>query len=169
MTSEKNSTPKYIKNRFLILYGIIAIIFSIYFVRLFSLQIVQGANYSAQAEENRVKNISVQTTRGNITDRNGFILAENVPSFDVSITPANLPADAGTTEEIYRELSELIQVPVTNGVINDQSVTTFSECNTDFGIKEIVLIGDTNAPYQSVKVKCNVEQKVALIIKEKSE
>ncbi len=168
MTNDNQSKFNFSKKRFLILYGIITIIFTVYLFRLFSLQIVQGANYSAQAEENRIKNISVQTTRGNILDRNGFILAENVPSFDVSITPANLPADTGTTEEIYRELSSLIQIPVTNGVINDQSVKTFSECNTDFGIKEIVLIGDTNAPYQSVKVKCNVDQKTAMIIKEKT-
>jgi penicillin-binding protein 2 len=168
MKNDNQSNSNISNKRFLILYGIIAVIFTIYLIRLFSLQIVQGANYSAQAEENRIKNISVQTTRGSILDRNGFILADNVPSFDVSITPANLPGDIGTTEEIYRELSELIQVPVTNGVINDQSVKTFSECSTDFGIKEIVLIGDTNAPYQSIKVKCNVDQNTALIIKEKS-
>jgi penicillin-binding protein 2 len=162
------SKPDLSKKRFLILYGIIGVIFFIYLVRLFSLQVVEGAAYNAQAEENRTKNISVQTTRGNIVDRNGFTLAENVPSYDVSITPANLPVDTGTTEEIYRELSALIKIPVSNGVINDQSVTTFSECNTDFGIKEIVLIGDTNAPYRPIKVKCNVDKNIALIIKEKT-
>lgn len=153
--------------RFRFLFGIIGIIFFFYIIRLFTLQIVEGADYQAQAEENRIKNISVQTTRGSIVDRNGFILAENVPSFDVSITPANLPSDTGTTEEIFRQVSELIDVPVTNGVINEQSVKTFSECESDFGIKEIVLIGDTNAPYQSIKIKCNIDQKTALIIKEK--
>jgi penicillin-binding protein 2 len=168
MSPENLQKYSFSKKRFLLLYGIIGGIFLIYLFRLFSLQIVQGADYQAQAEENRIKNLSVQTTRGSIIDRNGFILAENVPSFDVSITPANLPLDTGTTEEIFRELSELINIPVTNGVINDQSVTTFSECESDFGIKEIVLIGDTNAPYQSIKVKCNIDQKTALIIKERA-
>lgn len=167
MKQDTQSKFTFSRKRFLFLYGIIGSIFLIYLFRLFSLQIVNGADYQAQAEENRVKNISVQTTRGSIIDRNGFILAENVPSFDVSITPANLPVDIGTTEEIYRELADLINIPVTNGVINDQSVTTFSECESDFGIKEIVLIGDTNAPYQSIKIKCNIDQKTALIIKEK--
>ncbi len=168
MSPENLQKYSFSKKRFLLLYGIIGGIFLIYIFRLFSLQIVQGADYQAQAEENRIKNLSVQTTRGSIIDRNGFILAENVPSFDVSITPANLPLDTGTTEEIFRELSKLINIPVTNGVINDQSVTTFSECESDFGIKEIVLIGDTNAPYQSIKVKCNIDQKTALIIKERA-
>ncbi len=168
MNNSNSSRTDFSRTRFKILSGLIAAIFIVYLVRLFSLQIVQGADYSAQAEENRVKNISVQTVRGNILDRNGFTLAENVPSYDVSITPANLPVDVGTTEEIYRELSALIGVPVTNGVLNDESVKTFSECETDFGIKEIVLIGDTNAPYQPVKIKCDVDKDVALMIQEKT-
>jgi len=166
--TNKSTQADLIQRRFRILIVIITIVFAVYLIRLFSLQVVQGSNYSAQAEENRIKNVSVQTTRGNILDRNGFTLADNVPSFDVSITPANLPVDVGTTEEIYRELSQLIGVPVTNGVLNDQTVKTFSECETDFGIKEIVLIGDTNAPYQPVKIKCNIDQKIAMEIKEKS-
>lgn len=168
MINNKSTQEELVQRRFKILIAIISVVFTIYLIRLFSLQIIQGAGYSLQAEENRIKNVSVQTTRGNILDRNGFTLADNVPSFDVSITPANLPQDTGTTEEIYRELSQLIGIPVTNGVINDQTVKTFSECETDFGIKEIVLIGDTNAPYQPVKIKCNIDQGIALEIKEKS-
>lgn len=136
MSNKKLNNPDLVQRRFTFLIAIISVIFTIYLIRLFSLQIVQGANYVAQAEENRIKNVSVQTTRGNIIDRNGFSLAENIPSYDVSITPANLPLDTGTTEEIYRELSQLIKIPVTNGVINDQTVKTFSECDTDFGIKK---------------------------------
>lgn len=168
MINNKSTQEELVQRRFKILIAIISVVFTIYLIRLFSLQIIQGAGYNLQAEENRIKNVSVQTTRGNILDRNGFTLADNVPSFDVSITPANLPQDTGTTEEIYRELSQLIGIPVTNGVINDQTVKTFSECETDFGIKEIVLIGDTNAPYQPVKIKCNIDQGIALEIKEKS-
>ncbi len=153
--------------RFTIIYAIVGAVFIFYIIRLFSLQIVNGAVYSTQAEENRIKNISVQTTRGKILDRNGFILAQNGPSFDVSITPANLPVDIGTTETIYRELSALVDIPVTNGVLNDESATTFTPCDTDFGIKEIVLIGDTNAPFQPVKIKCNIDTSLAQVISEK--
>ncbi len=50
-------------------------------------------------------------------------------------------------EEIYRQLSELIDIPVNQGVINDDSVKAFKYCDNDFGITQIVYIGDTNAPY----------------------
>ncbi len=155
--------------RFRVVYIILAIVFTIYIVRLFSLQIVQGADYLDQAEENRIKNISVQTQRGNLYDRNGFVLADNTASYNISVTPAYLPLDPGTTEEIYRQLSDIIGVPVTNGVLTDESARLFTPCQTDFGIKEIVLIGDTNAPYQPVNIKCNVNKDIAMVISEKAD
>jgi len=54
---------------------------------------------------------------------------------------------------------------VTNGVLTDETAKAFTACQTDFGIKEIVTIGDTNAPFSPVKVKCNVDEKTALQVK----
>jgi penicillin-binding protein 2 len=156
------------KWRFNAIYILLGVIMFVYLIRLFTLQITNGADYLAQAEENRLQNVSVPTQRGNIYDRNGYVLAKNVASYNITITPAYLPEDIGTKENIYRDLSALIEIPVTNGVINDTSVKLFTPCQTDFGIKEIVLIGDTNAPYEPVKIKCNVDEKTAMIIREKS-
>lgn len=154
--------------RFKVVYAILGIVFAIYIVRLFSLQIINGQAYLDQAEENRIKNISVQTQRGNIYDRNDFILAQNTASYNVAITPAYLPEDTGTTEEIYRELSDLLGIPVTNGTVTDESARLFTACQTDFGIKEIVLIGENNAPYEAVNIKCNVGKEIAMVISEKA-
>lgn len=168
MSQNRASSTGLEKWRFNAIYVLLGVILVIYVVRLFSLQIINGKEYLAQAEENRLSSVSVPTQRGNIYDRNGAVLAQNVASYDVAITPAYLPADTGTTENIYRELSAMIDVPVTNGVLNDTTVKLFTPCQTDFGLKEIVLIGDTNAPYSPVKVKCNVDDKVAMIIREKA-
>lgn len=155
--------------RFGAIYILLGLILVIYVIRLFSLQIIKGDEYLAQAEENRLRNVSVPTSRGNIYDRNGIVLAQNVASYDVVITPAYLPLDPGTTENIYRELSKLIDIPVTNGVINETTVKFFTPCQTDFGIKEIVLIGDTNEPFSPVKIKCNVDVKIAMTIRENAD
>lgn len=154
--------------RFTVVFSVIGIVFLAYVIRLFSLQIVNGQDYAAIAEENRVKEISTQTQRGNIYDRNGIVLAKNTAAYNVVITPAYLPLDTGTTEQIYRELSNLIGIPVTNGLLTDESAKTFTECQTDFGIKEIVTIGDTNAPYQAIKIKCNVTKEIAMEVSERS-
>jgi penicillin-binding protein 2 len=58
----------------------------------------------------------------------------------------------------------LIDIPVNKGVINDETVKAFKYCENDFGITQIVYIGDTNAPYTPVQVKCNIDETTAKII-----
>jgi penicillin-binding protein 2 len=144
------------------------LVLSFYTVKLFDTQVVNGAQYLAQADDNRTSTISLPTQRGIIYDRNGYILARNIASYDVTITPADLPADQGAIQEIYRQLSEFIGVPVSNGTINDETVRAFTPCQTDLGINEIVTIQDTNTPYSPVRIKCNIDVKIAMIIREKA-
>jgi penicillin-binding protein 2 len=112
--------------RIRILYILILVIFGFYGFRLFSLQIINGDEYVAQAEENRISNISIQTERGIIYDRNGIVLAKNAASYNVMITPADLPVDEGAIQEIYRQLSAVIDIPVSNGELTDEVVKTFT-------------------------------------------
>ncbi len=173
--NEQKSYQKAIEPwRIRVIYIGIAAVFCFYTFKLFSLQILQGDYYLAQAEDNRTEEINLQTERGIIMDRNGVVLARNVASYNVTITPADLPGDPteeplpGAIQEIYRELSPLIGVPVSNGVLNDETVKTFTACNTDFGITEVVIIQDTNAPYSAVNVACDIDRETAMIIQEKA-
>ena len=161
-----NSLEKW---RFKSLYVLMAIIFAFYGFRLFSLQIVDGADYTEQAEENRITNISIATERGIIYDRNGIVLAKNAAAYNVTITPADLPLDEGAMQQIYRELSEVIDIPVSNGELTDETVKTFSPCNTNLGIAEIVVIADTNAPYTPMQVKCDIDAETAMLIESKAD
>ena len=149
-------------------YILILIVFGFFGLRLFSLQILEGKNYLAQADDNRTSIISNQTNRGIIYDRNGYVLARNIASYNVVITPADLPSDIGATQKIYRELSALIGIPVSSGAMTDERVKLFSPCQTDFGITEIVIIGDTNAPYTPIRIRCNVDEQTAMIISAKT-
>lgn len=160
----------------LVLYGLMAAIFGFYALRLFSLQVLDGKSYVDQAEENRITKVSIQTQRGIIFDRNGVVLARNVASYNVVITPANLPVDPktydllkpnGAVQKIYRELSQMIGMPVSKGEINEETVKVFKPCDNDLGIMQIAYIGDTNAPYDPVQIKCNIDQQTAMKIREK--
>lgn len=157
----------------IMLYLLIGVIFVYYIFRLFGIQIVQGQTYKARADDNRTETISVPTTRGIIYDRNGYVLAENIPSYNVVITPAYLPDDVGAQQLIFRQLSALIGVPVSKGgtdkeIVDEVTVKNFKPCVTDIGITQIVYIGDTNWPYSAIRIKCNVDEKIARIVKEKS-
>ncbi|MEN4041596.1 MAG: penicillin-binding protein 2 [Anaerolineaceae bacterium] len=163
--------------RLVFVYGLIVLVFGFLALRLFSLQIVQGSAFSEQAVRNKTREVSVQTQRGIIFDRNGVVLARNVASYNVVITPADLPnfpeatlADTpGEVQEIYRQLSTLIGIPVSRGdVFDQQAVRLFRPCENDFGITEIVYIGNTNAPYRPVQIKCNVDREIAMTIQERA-
>jgi len=120
-------------------YLALAVIFGVFVARLFSMQILNHTTYVVQAENNRTRTISVATERGLIYDRNGIVLASNIPTYNVSIIPANLPDDEGAVQAIYRSLSTLTGVAVSNGVVDDQTAKNFTPCQTDLGITEIRL------------------------------
>jgi penicillin-binding protein 2 len=177
MKSEQEAPEKtrFERWRFFLLYGIVGFVFCFYAYRLFNLQIINGFKYVAQALENRTIEISIPTQRGSIYDRNGIVLAQNIPSYNVVITPALLPGDtgsisgqvAGSVQAIYRQLSQLIGVPVSNGTIDKETVSNFTPCGTELGITQIVIIGDTNSPYDPIRIKCNVDSNTAMIVREK--
>lgn len=154
--------------RYLVVFGLMVIVFGFFLYRLFNLQIINGEDYIAQAEENRTTEISVATSRGLIYDRNGFILASNVASFNVVITPADLPEDEGAVQNIYRQLSDLIDIPVSKGDTDEETVRNFTACQNDLGITQVVYIAETNAPYDPVQVKCNVDSQMAMIVSERA-
>jgi len=155
-------------SRLWIVYGIIALVFILYLGRLFSLQILQGDDYQTRAVDNRTREIPLATTRGQIFDRNGFILARNVASYNVVVTPANLPTDEGAIQDVYRRLSALVDIPVNNGNTDELTVRNFTPCQTDLGITQVVYIGETNAPYSPIQIKCNIDETTARTIQEKA-
>ena len=62
---------------------------------------MNGEVYRIQAENNRTKVISDPTQRGNIYDRNGVVLAQNIPAYNITVTPAELPDSEGQTRLIF--------------------------------------------------------------------
>jgi penicillin-binding protein 2 len=59
--------------------------------RLVILQFVNADYYAAQSQGNRIRVQPLPPTRGLIYDRNNNILAENTPSFQLEITPEQVP------------------------------------------------------------------------------
>ncbi|MEP7346791.1 MAG: penicillin-binding transpeptidase domain-containing protein, partial [Gemmatimonadaceae bacterium] len=51
----------------------------------FRTQVLQNATYALQSEENRLREVPLPAPRGIIYDRNGLIIAENIPGYSVSI------------------------------------------------------------------------------------
>jgi penicillin-binding protein 2 len=152
--------------RIMVFYLIAAIIFIAYIGRLFSLQVLQQEEYIVRAEDNRTQTLSLQATRGIIYDRNGVVLARNIPSYNVTITAADLPDDPGAVLNIFRELSQLIGLPVNLGEITEAN--PYVPCLSEHGIAQIVSYGESSTPFQPVRIKCDVDETTARIVEEKS-
>ncbi|HIE57603.1 MAG TPA: penicillin-binding protein 2 [Anaerolineales bacterium] len=143
----------------------VALIFGIFLLRVFEYQIIRGDEFTALAEENRISEIHLPTLRGVIYDRNGIVLARNVASYNLVVIAADLPDSEGAMQEIYRELSELLDWPINLG---DLETTPYNPCISELGIAQVVEYAQTSAPYAPVRILCNIDEDVALVIKEKS-
>lgn len=156
--------------RLLLVYGVIALVVTTIIARLASLQIFNSKDWLEQAVENYVSKVSVPAQRGIIYDRNGYILARNIASYNVIITPAGLPDDEGDIQRIYREVSELTGVPA-GGPVTDESLENaklFSACVPGPSIADMVALGDSIAPFVPVKISCNIGDELARIARERS-
>jgi penicillin-binding protein 2 len=140
--------------RKLLVYGLLLVLGMIFVIRLFSLQIINGDSYLAQTEDNRTDIISDPPARGIIYDRNGIILANNIASYSIIVTPAYLPDDEGDIQQIYRDLSDLTGIPVSFGTVEEAK--NIPPCVPGPGIQQIVELGASNAPYEPVKIQCNI-------------
>jgi len=74
-------------NRLIIIYLFFGLIFIFFLGRTYSLQISEFSDYEIAALENKTKVVLVQPVRGVIYDRNGTIIVNNVPSYDLIIRP----------------------------------------------------------------------------------
>jgi len=76
--------------------GMLALaIFAILFLRLWSLQVLNGEQLLRAAQNNQRRDIRVQAPRGPILDRNGEVLVTNVPGRAVQIWSSDLPERRG--------------------------------------------------------------------------
>jgi penicillin-binding protein 2 len=70
-----------------IVVALLLIIFSALLVRLWYLQVIKSAELKQKSEDNAVRFLKIQPLRGLIKDRNGIVLVDNRPSFDVLYIP----------------------------------------------------------------------------------
>lgn len=171
MSSDPISRPVRIEAwRLNTIYVIVLLAFSGLLFRLINLQVIEGDEWTGRAIDNYTNEVSVPAPRGIIYDRNGYVLARNIASYNIVITPANLPVDESDYQRIYRELSAVIDVPVGGPVTAEslEEAKLYAPCVEGPGIAQLVALQDTLAPYSPVKVKCNVSEEVARIVQEKS-
>ncbi|NQZ54817.1 MAG: penicillin-binding protein 2 [Piscirickettsiaceae bacterium] len=87
----------------LIFAAIIAgLLFAVVMARLAILQVMEHEHFESLSKQNRIDIEPLPPQRGLIYDRNGVILAENIPTFSLELTPEKVPDIEVTLQEISR-------------------------------------------------------------------
>ena len=136
-------------NRFIAIAMAIVVVFTGLSVRLWDLQVVNGARYRTLAEQNRLLRLPVEAERGMIVDRNGKVLARNLPGFAVTVIPVDLPR------------AKQAALAQTLGVLVGREATDVSKA---------IDVQRRRNPYEPVKISLRpVARDVALLLTERAE
>lgn len=84
-----------LRSRFAVLGIVVLVVLLVLLVRLWVMQVLNGDSYAAQAQNNRIREFSLEAPRGRIFDRNGVPLVTNRSSLAVSVDP---------TDDVVRKL-----------------------------------------------------------------
>jgi len=78
--------------------------FTVFLLRLFHLQILEGADLASRSQRNSVRALRLEAPRGDIVDREGRVLATSRPAFRVQV----IPNDVRSSRTTYTVLGELL-------------------------------------------------------------
>ncbi len=121
----------------LLIGGLIAILLiCVLIARLFYLQVLQHEYYSTASDKNRIYSQVIPPTRGRIYDRNGVLLADNKPSYNLTMIKENVP----DLDDSFRVLQSLIDLP-------DEAIESFQQRLRRRGV-----------PYSSVPVSYDLDE-----------
>jgi penicillin-binding protein 2 len=76
--------------------------FTVLLGRLWYLQLLQGEEFRAQSENNRIRLVDVPPRRGQIYDAKGRILADNRPAFTLAVVPEDVADWQRLTQRLHR-------------------------------------------------------------------
>lgn len=118
---------------------------SILVVRLAYLQIVKGDDYKKKSENNSVRFRQIKPLRGLIMDRNGFVLVDNKPSFDVIYIPNRNKVNEGSVErlgQLYQ--SKSLVLPYDRALLKNARPYLPVKLDKNVSMEKIALV-ETNA------------------------
>lgn len=87
----------------------VVLLCSFVLLRLYYLQVEQHSHYATLSQENRLSFVAIPPARGYIYDRNGVVLAENLPTYTLEVVPDNVADMDDAIDRVARliELTDL--------------------------------------------------------------
>lgn len=140
--------------------AVVFAVFCVFSLRLYQLQVIEYDFYNDLADGNRFKALPLAAQRGAIRDRYDVRLAFNVPAYNVTIIPAELPSNDQARVDIFTRLSALVGVPPT------VQIAAAAGGRRMRSIEELVAEGAGIAPFRPVTIATDIPQRVMMQILE---
>ncbi len=102
-------SPAQLQLRVAVLAGFALVLFTVVFFRLWYLEVLSGDKYLAQAENNQVREFTVQAPRGVITDRDGEELVTNRTALELQVAADELPEKVDARRRLFDNLADLVR------------------------------------------------------------
>ncbi|MCD6187038.1 MAG: penicillin-binding protein 2 [Desulfuromusa sp.] len=97
-----------VQRRFLIYSTVVAAVFLLLLFRLWYLQVISYENLHERSVRNRTRVLSLDAPRGPVYDRNGVLLVDNRPSFQISVMRQEVENPA----QLFEQLSPLLGIDI---------------------------------------------------------
>lgn len=111
---QRGPEKKNFENRLVLIYIFFVFLFSAIIFQTYSLQVSSFIDYEEASNQNKTREVLVQPLRGIIYDRNGKIIANNIPSYDLVILPGKISDLNGLLDKLKEFLvltdSELLYI-----------------------------------------------------------
>lgn len=139
--------------RFFIAMGLCSVLVVVLVFRAFWMQGLSHDYYAAKSDNNRLRPETIVPARGMIKDRNGKVLAENISTFDVTVTPIDLPVERDSMNEVLGRIAR-----ITGASISDLGSAIASSTSLE---RRMVLVRDI--PYaQAIALKIKLADQPAI-------
>lgn len=118
----KDGLRAFFKSRLVIASFVMITLFAILLWRMFYLQVVSGAQYQDNYTLKIIKERTLNSTRGNIYDRNGRLLAYNELAYSITIEDSGTySSDSAKNTALNAEIAQIITALEQNGdtIVND--------------------------------------------------
>lgn len=126
---------------------LVAIIFVVLAIRLWYLQVLTGEDFTRSAEATQTREVKIPAQRGVIYDRNGDILANNVPGLNVTVIPSSI------SREKVEEMANILG----------------ADPNAVLERYDAALTPGAGSPYASMLVKENADRAAVTYVSERTE
>ena len=88
--NERTLEKKNFFNRLILIYLFFGFLFLFFLYRTFSLQVSNYTDYEIASLQNKTREVLIQPMRGIIYDRNGEIIVNNTPSYNLITKPSQI-------------------------------------------------------------------------------